>query len=320
MTSSSTQATGKSVRIAVGLLGIESWFDGRIDGLFDVAIRAEAAGLDEISLSDHVIMGDDVSQYPYGTYGLPLTFPFYEPVTMLAALASVTPRIHLTAILISPLRSAVFLAKQLATLDVISKGRLNIGFGVGWQKAEYDFSGVPWEGRFGRMEEQIEACRELWARAPAAYQGKTVSFSRAYSLPFPAQTGGVPIWFGLPPTERNIDRIARHGGGWYPMNPTPEALRRNVAALRAAYVRHGRDPAQLTVRCVLLPILGADGRPDIDATLQTVPEWIDAGVTTLEIHPTMYCAGLDDLDGVLSAFAALPDRPLDESGSNRIIA
>lgn len=293
----------KSVRIAVGLLGVQAWFEGRIEGLFEIARRAERAGLDEISLSDHVIMGEDVSGYPYGTYGIPLTFPFYEPVTMLAALAAATSTIDLTAILISPLRSAAFLAKQLATLDVIAKGRLNIGFGVGWQKAEYDFSGIPWEGRFGRMDEQVEACRALWSNAPASYDGKTVAFERAYSLPFPEQPGGIPIWFGLPPTERNIERIARHRGGWYPMNPTPESLNRHVSDLRQAYERHGHDPSLLTVRCVLLPVTGEDGKVDLQATIERIPDWIEAGVTTLEIHPVMYCSQAQEVDDLFSAFA-----------------
>jgi probable F420-dependent oxidoreductase, Rv2161c family len=294
----------KSVRIAVGLLGVDAWFEGRIEGLFEIARRAESAGLDELSLSDHVIMGEDVSAYPYGTYNIPLTYPFYEPVTLLASLAAVTRRIDLTAILISPLRSAAFLAKQLATVDVIAKGRLNIGFGVGWQKAEYDFSGIPWDGRFGRMDEQVEACRALWSSAPATYHGKTVSFDRAYSLPFPVQPGGIPIWFGLPPTERNIDRIARHRGGWYPMNPASDLLKAQVGELRRAYERHGHDPSQLRVRSVLLPVAGKDGKVDLAATIDRIPVWVDAGVTTLEIHPVMYCAAAEDVDDVFAAFAA----------------
>jgi probable F420-dependent oxidoreductase len=309
MNETSRAADGaKSVRISVALLGVLNWFDGRADGLLDIAARADAAGMNEISLSDHVVMGDDVSQYPYGPYPLPIAYPFYEPVTLLASIASITRQIHLTAILISPLRSAVFLAKQLATLDVLCNGRLSIGFGVGWQKAEYDFSGLAWEGRFGRMDEQVEACRELWTNAPASYQGKTISFDRAYSLPFPVQPNGVPIWFGLPPTERNFDRIARHAGGWFPMHPTPETLRRNVADLRAAYVRHGKDPSQLTVRCVLLPVIGEDGQADLSATLEQIPLWIDAGATTLEIHPAMYCTGPEQVDELFSAFAAIKQK------------
>lgn len=306
--SRSSAVSREPVAFSIGLLGVQDWFGGRLEGVFDVARRADALGLDELSLSDHVVMGEDVSQYPYGTYGLPIEYPFYEPVTMLAALAAITGRIQLTAILISPLRSAVFLAKQLATLDTIAGGRVNIGFGVGWQKAEYDFSGVPWEGRFGRMDEQVEACRELWTKAPATYYGKTVSFDRAYSLPFPDQPDGIPLWFGLPPTERNLDRIARHGGGWYPMLPTPESLGRDLPLLRAAYERHGRDPTRIKVRCVLLPVTDADGRADLAASLAQVPAFVDAGVTTLEVHPVMYCSGPEEVDALFTALVEWRNR------------
>ena len=157
------------------------------------------------------------------------------------------------------------------------------------------------------MEEQVEACRQLWTKAPASFHGKKVSFDRAYSLPFPVQPGGVPIWFGLPPTERNFDRIARHGGGWYPMKPTPESLRQHIAELRAAYQRYGQDPANLTVRVFVPPVMGAEGRPDLPATLESIPEWVDAGATTLEFHPVLFCSGPQDVDGLFAALSEVQE-------------
>lgn len=299
-----------SVALSINLMGLHEWFDGRLDGVLDIAVRADAAGLDEISLPDHVVLGEDTSDYPYGSFGMPSSYPFYEPVTMLASLASITKQIALTAIVLTPLRSAVFLAKQLATLDVLSNGRVNIGFGIGWHKTEYDFSGIPWEGRFGRMDEQVEACRALWTEAPASYHGKTVSFDRAYSLPFPVQPGGIPIWFGLPPTDRNFDRIARHGGGWYPMLHTPQLLKENGARLRAAYERHGTNPSLLTIRTVLLPIKGAAGEVDLTTSLDQIPAFVDAGATTIELHPKMFCSGPQDVDGFLAALASYKQRHL----------
>ena len=117
---------------------------------------------------------------------------------MLAVLAGVTQRIRLsTGVVIAPLRSAVLLAKQLATLDVMSRGRVSIGLGVGWQKEEYDASGVPWEGRYTRLIEQLRVCRLLWSEAPASFRGETVSFEKIHAYPRPLQPGGVPIWLGL---------------------------------------------------------------------------------------------------------------------------
>jgi probable F420-dependent oxidoreductase len=231
------------------------------------------------------------------------SYPFYEPVTVLASLATITTRIRLSAIVIAPLRPAVFLAKQLATLDVLSRGRVDIGFGVGWQKEEYDGCGIPWDGRFSRMEEQVHVCRELWARAPASYHGSTVSFERLYSLPFPVQQPDIPIWFGLPPTERNFERIARLGGGWYPMERDPSVLAPAIERLRARYREHGRDVDDLTVRVTVLPtVTRADGRPDLSHTLEVdVPALARAGVTTVELHPFMYCRGPEDVESFLRA-------------------
>jgi probable F420-dependent oxidoreductase len=291
------------VKFAIGLFGLQDWFAGDFARALQVARRADEKGVDQVNLSDHVVMGERLETYPYGDFSMPPTYPFYEPVTTLAAIASITSRIRLSAIVIAPLRPAVFLAKQLATLDVLSGGRVDIGFGVGWQKEEYDGCGVPWEGRFARMEEQIAVCRELWSQAPASYAGRTVAFERLYSLPFPVQPGGIPFWFGLPPTPRSFERIARLGGGWYPMIQDPGVLRPAIERLRTAYREHGRDPAALTVRVVLLPSAKrTDGRPDLHRTLQSdLPALVAAGVTTVEVHPFMYCRGPDEVDAFLDA-------------------
>jgi probable F420-dependent oxidoreductase len=294
------------VRIAIGLFGLQQWFGGDFAPALAIARRADEKGVDQVNLSDHVVMGERLEAYPYGPFGMEPSYPFYEPVTVLAAIASITSRIRLSAIVIAPLRPAVFLAKQLATLDVIAHGRVDIGFGVGWQKEEYDACGVPWEGRYTRMEEHVHVCRELWSRAPASFRGSTLGFERLYSLPFPVQQGGIPIWFGLSPTPRNFERIARLGGGWYPMGQDPAVIARGVEQLREAYRRHGKDPADLTVRVVLLPTATrADGSADLDRTLAVdVPALVAAGVTTVELHPFMYCRGPEDVDPFLDVIVS----------------
>jgi len=288
------------------LFGLQQWFAGDFAPALQVAKRADEKGVDQVNLSDHVVMGERLETYPYGTFGMEPSYPFYEPVTVLAAIAAITVRIRLSAIVIAPLRPAVFLAKQLATLDVLSGGRVDIGFGVGWQREEYDGCGVPWEGRFTRMEEQVEICRELWSRAPASYHGKTLEFERLYSLPFPVQPGGIPIWFGLPPTARNFERIARFGGGWYPMLQDPAVLGASVAQLRDAFRRQGNDAAKPTVRVALLPTAWRDdGSADLHKTLEVdLPALASAGVTTIEFHPFMYCRGPEELDSFLDAIVA----------------
>src|SRR5262245_6410502 len=135
---------------------MQKFFNGDIRKLIDSVELADAIGVDQVSLTDHVVMGENLDRYPYGTFASPLDFPWYEPLSMLSAIASRTQRIRLsTGVLISPLRPAVLLAKQLATLDVLSEGRVDIGIGTGWQEEEYIASGVPFDKRYTRMVEQV---------------------------------------------------------------------------------------------------------------------------------------------------------------------
>ncbi|MBV6417580.1 MAG: F420-dependent glucose-6-phosphate dehydrogenase [Steroidobacteraceae bacterium] len=294
------------VQVAIGLYGLQQWFGGDFAPVVDLARRAEQAGVDQVSITDHVVMGEHLDKYPYGKFPSALDFPWFEPLTVLAAIAGATQRIRLsTGILIAPLRPAVLLAKQLATLDVMSRGRVTIGLGLGWQREEYDAAGVPWEGRYTRLEEQVRVCKLLWSEAPASFNGETVRFERIHAWPRPVQEGGVPIWFGLAPTERNIDRIAALGDGWIPMEQRPERLAVHVDKLRAAFAARGRDPRSLAVRVVLRAVFRADGSPDLDATLAAVPALAAAGVTMVEVLPLVFCRGPQDFDAFCERMAGV---------------
>lgn len=293
------------IQTAIGLYGLQGWYGGEFAPVVEVARVAEEAGIDQVSLTDHVVMGENLGRYPYGRFPSPLDFPWFEPITVLAAIAGGTRRIRLSAgVLIAPLRPAVLLAKQLATLDVMSRGRVSIGVGLGWQKEEYDACGVPWEGRYTRLEEQVRACRLLWSEAPASFRGDTVGFERVHAWPRPVQAGGVPIWFGLAPSDRNVERIAELGDGWIPMEQRPEQLAQHIGKLREAFAARGRDPEGLAVRVVLRAAFRADGSPDLDATLAAVPALARAGVTMVEVLPVVFCRGPQDLEAFCRSLAA----------------
>jgi probable F420-dependent oxidoreductase len=296
------------IRIGIGLFGIHNWFGGDFSGALEVVRIADRKGVDQVNVVDHVIMSENTDKYPYGKFPAPPAYPWYEPITVLAAIAGATQRIRLsTGVVISPLRPAVLLAKQLATLDVLSRGRVEIGLGVGWQKEEYDACGVPWEGRFGRMWEQVRVCKELWSKAPVSFEGRTVSFKQLYSTPFPVQAH-MPMWFGVAPTERNLGRIAELGDGWLPMDRDPAKLKDPIARLRAAFKARGRDPMTATVRTALAPVFRADRTADLDATLARMPAMIDAGVNLIEFNPTMYCQGMNELEPFLDRIVALREK------------
>jgi probable F420-dependent oxidoreductase len=288
------------LRVAVDLYDLHRWYGEDYRRIIEVARLADELGIDEINVTDHVIMGEAVDQYPYGTFRPPLDYPWFEPFVTLAAIAGATEQVHLTTgVAIAPLRPAVLLAKQLASLDVLSRGRLSVGVGTGWQKAEYDASGIPWEGRYARLDEQIRVCELLWRESPASFHGETVQFERMHAYPRPYRRDSIPVYFGLAPTGRNCARIAELGDGWVPIVQKPEQIAAGVASIAQAFTRAGRDPRTLGVR--VMPEFGFDSasRPDLGATLAHVPALYEAGATTIVGIPAFFCSGPDELRGFM---------------------
>ena len=294
--------------VTIGLWGMPAWRAGDFAAIAEMAALAERKGIDRLDVPDHLLMSENLEVYPYADVPPAAAREnFYEPLTILAALADRTSRIRLsTGILISPLRSAVFLAKQAATLDVISNGRLDLGIGVGWQKEEFDASGVPWEGRYAYMDEQVLACKQLWSQSPASFSGKRIAFERVYSMPLTVQAGGIPIWYGLAPTDRNFGRIAELGDGWMPspLEHDADKLKTHIQALRAAFTARGRDPDSVKVQAKPRVIRDTNGAPDIEATLAQFDAFAAAGVTSLYMATHYLCSDKSDYEKVLERIVA----------------
>lgn len=274
------------MRLTLGIPNFGPFFPvGRQHEIVALARSAEAAGVDTLIVPDHVVMGDRTDRYAWGSFPYPPEAPWLEPLTVLAAIAGATERIRLaTGILIAPLRPAVLLAKTAATLDVLSRGRLELGVGTGWQKEEFDALGLDFERRGALLNDTIAACRALWSQSPARFSSPSVTFERIWCEPRPVQPGGVPIWFSGTLTRRNVERITRLGDGWIPiMGETPEGLERGVARLRDAWQAYGRDPDGLKVRGSLDVVRGDDGRPSLRRTLAAAPELARRGATDVQI-------------------------------------
>jgi probable F420-dependent oxidoreductase len=277
------------MKIAIQTYRLQEWFGGDVWGIIDEVRRAEEIGVAQVEVADHILRVEDTTGYPYGKPGTGPDYPWYEPVALLSAIAAVTEKIRLsTGVLVSPVRPAPLLAKQLATLDHISRGRVDIGIGVGWQRAEYDASSIPWERRFSRMTDQIRACKALWAGAPADHHGEFYAFEGIYSLPLPVQPGGVPVWFGFALNERNLDRIAELGDGWIPAENRPDVLAREIGQIKEAMAAKGRDPANFQVRTRVRPG-SRDARPT--DVFERAGEYAAAGVTVLGVNPRDFCDG-----------------------------
>jgi probable F420-dependent oxidoreductase len=294
------------IELAMNLHALHTWFAGKHGPVLDLVIRAERAGVDQVTLGDHLLMGSDLSQYPYGSFAAPLDYPWMEPITLLAAISSVTERIRLsTGILISPLRPAALLAKQLATLDVLSGGRVDIGIGTGWQAAEYEACGISFAARGELLDEQVRACLALWNQTPASFVGRHVRLHEVVARPQPVQPRGIPILLGVPPSPRNFARIAEYGHGWLPVGLTLAQFSDGLSALRAACMDRGRDPAALRIRQILLPEPSTPIDQAFDDIRAQAPAWISAGATTIEVFPTMVCQRADQFDAFLHRFVDL---------------
>jgi probable F420-dependent oxidoreductase len=295
------------VDFAIGLWGTPQWTNGDIPAIIRSVQTAEACGIDCFDAGDHLAFHREaMADYPFpgGRLSDP-DEPFLEPLIMLAGLATATTRIRLvTSILLAPLRPALLLAKQAATLDVLSNGRLDLGVGVGWQKQEYEAAGASWENRFAYLDEEIRACRTLWSQAPASYRGKLISFDRLHARPFPRQPGGVPIWFGVQASPRSFRRLAELADGWMPMERDPEVLAAQIIEMRRVAAAHGRDPASIKIRARPPVLRDSNGKGDLEALLAQIPAFIAAGADSLGFSPFAYCDGPDDFERVIRRLAA----------------
>ncbi len=288
-------------KLTIGIYGLENLYGGDPRGLIEVAQKAEAAGIDQLSMTDHVVMGSRTDRYPYGEFPSPPETPWLEPITTEAAIAAATQHIELSqGVLISPLRSAALLAKQVGTLNAFAPGRMVMGLGTGWQREEFDASGLPFKGRKALMFEQIAAMKALWKSAPASYHGEHIAFDDIYCRPAPEN---VPCWVGVKATPENCASIAAVADGWIPIEQDPAIFGHGVRDLRRAFEAAGRDPDALSVRAMVDHKFGADGVPDFQATIDTIPAMLEAGANYIEILPLYFVqdpAAFDEFFGRLA--------------------
>lgn len=217
------------------------------EGLVTLAQSAEAAGFESLWTIEHVIYPEGYeSSYPYDPSGKMMadaSTPMPDPLIWLAFVAAATTELRLgTGIVILPQRNPVILAKELATLDSLSGGRVEFGIGVGWLKEEFDALGIPWPRRGARTDEYIEAMRALWDGDHASYQGDFVSFDDVSSNPKPAQ-GRVPIHIGGH-SRAAAERAGRLGDGFFPGKGDIAEM---VDIVRQTAADHGRDPEAIEI-------------------------------------------------------------------------
>ena len=217
------------------------------------ATVAEGAGFSHLMAYDHVL-GSDPALYPDGVGNFPAPpytheHVFHEIFVLFSHLAAVTTSLELvTSVLVLPQRQTALVAKQAATLDLLSGGRLRLAVGVGWNWAEYDGLGVEFSGREDRLEEQVALMRRLWTEPLVTFEGRFHHLDRVGLNPRPTRL--LPIWIGSGASPRVLRRVVRCADGWMPLLipgldpvPLPDA----VARLRQLAEAEGRDPASLPI-------------------------------------------------------------------------
>ncbi len=294
------------MRIQINPFRVEAWYGENLLPVLDLIQLADRKGIYAVDLPEHVVMGTrDLDAYPYAPNAEARSAMFTEytnfpePIVLLSTIGAMTKNLRLsTGVLLAALRPAALLAKQLATLDVLTKGRVELAIGTGWQKTEYDAEGIPWEGRFGRLFETAEACRLLWTQAPATFKGKHIEFEDIYCKPFPVQPGGPPLMFGLAPSDLNIERMAKWADGWTPLGMPVEQVGLALERIKRRMEELGRDPTKFRLRLNPDPVI-RNGALDVDATFARIPELAKIGCTDVSLFVAGFCQGPDDFEPFL---------------------
>jgi probable F420-dependent oxidoreductase len=220
-----------------------------------VSAAAEEAGFARLWCGEHVVMVDrPQSRYPYsddGRIAVPADADWLDPLLALTFAAAATARIGLaTGVLLLPEHNPVIAAKQLATLDVLSGGRLTAGVGIGWSAEEFAALGIPFARRGHRAAEYVAAMRALWSCDAASFSGEFASFEGVRLYPKPVRDRQIPVVFGGN-SDAALRRVARHADGWYGFSLTAAQAAERVRALSRFCRQEGRDASSLTVAVAL---------------------------------------------------------------------
>ena len=256
--------------------------------LLDRAIAADAAGIDRVIASEHVVYGENLEAYAKpelgGSAGASQpTGPdghWLDSLTVLSFVAAQTSRVRVaTNILQAALRTPATLAKQLATMDVLSNGRVDLGVGVGWQREEYDACGLDFDTRGQRLDVVLEVMQKLWREPVASHASPELTFDKIHMQPKPRQAGGIPIWVSGTINKRVVQRLGRFGTGWILWGPAAADPIKAVADMKHALTDAGFDASTLKVAGNVKVVRQDDGRMDIAATMGNVAPMAEAGIT-----------------------------------------
>lgn len=280
-----------------GLMFVNTGMGSTAAGARGLATRAETLGFESLWAVEHVVVpsGYD-SKYPYDPSGKMAggaeAFDLPDPLIWLAYVAAATETIKLaTGILILPQRNPLITAKEVATIDALSGGRVILGVGVGWLQEEFEALGVPFADRGRRHDDYVEAMRALWQHDKASVHNTYANFDNCISLPSPAR-GTVPIVIGGH-TKKAAQRAAAIGDGFFPGSAGLDELGALFDLVRAECAAAGRDPAEIELSA------GGGGR-DLDSMSRHIEQLEAIGVSRVLLPPLPG----DKLDGLAAGLAS----------------
>jgi probable F420-dependent oxidoreductase len=284
------------------------------DSLTRVARRAEELGFDNLWVLDRILFPVKPRlRYPIGDGSLPEQYrQSLDPLETLTFAAAHTQRIGVgTSVLNLPWYNPVLLARQLTTLDVLSRGRLRVGFGLGWSPDEYEAAGVPIGERGKRADELIRALKTIWTTDPVEFHGEYYHIPRSFIGPKPVQKPHPPIFMAAY-TPGAMKRAAREADGWFPVGIPISAVGQMFDGMKAMAKEFGRDPAalELLVRANIevsaVPIKSE--RAEFTGTVEQIAEDIAAtrkiGANEI-VFDVQFAPGVDTVDDILAGMEQL---------------
>ncbi len=264
---------------------------------FEALVRtADEVGIESIWAVEHVVVPVGYeSQYPYSKDGRmpgPENSPIADPLIALSYAAALTRNLRLaTGVIILPQRHPTYVAKEVATLDVLSRGRAILGVGIGWLREEFDVLDVPFRERAARTEESVRAIRSLWSDTAEGFDGDFYRWKPVESNPKPIQKPGVPIVVGGH-VEGAARRAARVGDGFFPALGGLQKIPGLIQAMSDECGKVGRDPAEIEVTA-------AEGQVEPDL----VRRYEEIGVSRLVIPPPAF-----DAEGIKRALPEFAEK------------
>jgi probable F420-dependent oxidoreductase len=278
----------------------------------DFVVELERLGFDDVMDGEHILYAADM-EHPGGAGNFEHSrveqhSDRSDTLVMFSAIAAKTTRIKMiSGILLAAAHTFAVLARQAATLDILSDGRFMLGVGAGWNAAEFDQMGIPARERAARTEETIRACRELWSPGLSTFQGRWIHFKDVICEPAPVTPGGVPVWWGgnarSEPTAR---RVATLGAGWLSREAADyDELAESIESIHNACERYGRDPKTVGIRASLTATADWNAATSVEdltkLAVDRARRLVAIGVTHFTVPLGYYGIDLDALGGLLEA-------------------